>query len=67
MAKLSQQTIADTRKTEQINAQRQGEFTPPLPQDSGHLDHSVETAGTTIDPFDHSVKDLEKPVPSAKK
>ena len=67
MAKLSQQTIADTRKTEQLNAEQQKKHSAPLPRDSGHLDHSVETAGTTIDPFDHSVKDLEKPVPSAKK
>ena len=67
MAKLSQQTVADTKKTEMENARRQAEHRAPTPQDSLHLNHQAETTAKPIDPFDHSVKDLESTVASGKK
>ena len=67
MAKLTQQTITDTRATEQTNAKRQAEHQPPEPAVSAR-DHSIPPQEVTpIDPFDHAVKDLEAVVPSAKK
>lgn len=59
MAKLSQQTVNDTRKTEEENARRQREHRAPTAQDSAHLRHQDELDARPIDPFDHTVKDLE--------
>lgn len=65
MAHTTQKWIEDTRVTERENAKRQGTgIAPDLPSSTDHSAAPVEVA--PIDPFDHSVKDLEPTVASAK-
>ena len=66
MAHTTQKWIEDTRVTERENAKRQSQgIAPELPSS---VDHSAAPQDVApIDPFDHSVKDLEPTVASAKK